>query len=156
MAFTIRSPAFAPGGTIPKKYTLEGGNVSPPLEWSDPPQGARSFALICEDPDAPSGTFRHWAVCNIPTDQNGLSEGIDAQHDKHDSRWSFAVNDFGHDRYDGPRPPAGDGPHHYHFRLAALDADLIDMPPDTSADELWRAMQPYIIEETETVATYQR
>ena len=68
MTFTLRSPAFAEGGTIPKKYTLDGDNLSPPFEWSDAPAGARSFALICEDPDAPSGTFRHWAVCNIPAD----------------------------------------------------------------------------------------
>ena len=153
MALTIRSPVFAECGTIPKKYTLDGDNVSPPLAWSDPPRGVRSYALICEDPDAPTGTFRHWAVCNIPANQNGLSEGASAQVD---GLCSFAVNDFGHDRYDGPRPPRGHGPHHYHFRLAALDADLIDMPPDTDAEELWRAVQPHIIEQAETVGTYQR
>jgi Raf kinase inhibitor-like YbhB/YbcL family protein len=153
MALKIRSPVFAEGSTIPKKYTLDGDNVSPPFEWSNPPRAARSYALICEDPDAPSGTFRHWAVCNIAADQDGLSEGAGAQSD---GRFSFAVNDFGHDRYDGPRPPRGHGLHHYHFRLAALDAELIDMPPDTGADELWRAVQPHIIEEAETVGTYQR
>ena len=153
MALTIRSPVFAEGSTIPKKYTLDGDNVSPPFEWSNSPRGARSYALICEDPDAPSGTFRHWAVCNIPADQSGLSEGAGARSD---GRASFAVNDFGHDRYDGPRPPRGHGPHHYHFRLAALDAELIDMPADTGADELWRAVQPHIIEQAETVGTYQR
>jgi Raf kinase inhibitor-like YbhB/YbcL family protein len=92
-------------------------------------------------------------VCNIPADQNGLSEGLGAHGDQ---RCTFAVNDFGHDRYDGPRPPAGHGLHHYHFRLAALDADLIDMPEDTSAEELWQAVQPHIIAETVTVGTYQR
>ena len=153
MTFTLRSPAFAEGGTIPKKYTLDGDNVSPPFEWFDAPAGARSFALICEDPDAPSGTFRHWAVCNIPADQNRLSEGIGARSDE---RCNFALNDFGHDRYDGPRPPSGHGLHHYHFRLAALDAELIDMPEETSAEELWRAVQPHVIAQTETVGTYQR
>lgn len=153
MTLTIRSPAFAEGGTIPKKYTLDGDNVSPPLEWFDPPHGVRSYALICEDPDAPAGTFRHWAVRNIPAGQNGLPEGAGARSD---GCTSFAVNDFGHDRYDGPRPPRGHGPHHYHFRLAALDAELVDMPPGTRAEELWRAVQPHIIEQAETVGTSQR
>ena len=153
MAFKIQSPAFAEGSTIPKKYTLDGDNLSPPFEWSDPPRNTRSFALICEDPDAPSGTFRHWAIGNIAADQNGLSEGLGTRRD---GRCSFAVNDFGHGRYDGPRPPSGHGLHHYHFRLAALDADLIDMPEDASAEEFWSAVQPHILAETETVGTYQR
>jgi Raf kinase inhibitor-like YbhB/YbcL family protein len=161
MTLTIHSPAFAEGRAIPRRYTLDGENVSPPLEWSGAPRGVRSYALICEDPDAPSGTFVHWAVCNIPVGQNGLPEGAGA-HTGADSRpedgaqLSFAVNDFGHTRYDGPRPPKGHGPHHYHFRLAALDAELIDMPPDTAADELWSAVQPHLIEQAETVGTYQR
>lgn len=153
MTFAISSPAFAEGSTIPRKYTLDGDNVSPPLEWSDPPSGTRSYALICEDPDAPSGTFRHWAICNIAGDQNELSEGIGSAPT---GRCTFAYNDFGHAQYDGPQPPSGHGLHHYHFRLAALDIDQMNVPPEISADELWRTALPHIVGQTETVGTYQR
>lgn len=153
MAFTLRSPAFAPGSTIPKKYTLDGDNLSPPLSWSDAPRDTRSFAILCEDPDAPSGTFRHWAVCNINAGQNGLPEGIGGGPG---SGGDCAQNDFGHDRYDGPRPPRGHGIHHYHFRVAALDTEHIDVSSSLKADELWRTIQPHILAQTETVGTYQR
>lgn len=153
MAFAVSSPAFAEGSTLPRKYTLDGENLSPPLEWSDPPRGTRSYALICEDPDAPSGTFRHWAVCNISGDQNGLSEGIGTAPPQN---CKFAMNDFGHAAYDGPRPPAGHGLHHYHFRLAALDTDRVDLPPEISADDLWRTLQPHVLDQAETIGTYQR
>jgi Raf kinase inhibitor-like YbhB/YbcL family protein len=153
MGFAIKSPAFAEGSSIPKKYTLDGENISPPLTWSDPPRNTRSFALMCEDPDAPSGTFRHWAVCNIEPDRNGLPEGVGSGPA---STYIAARNDFGHDRYDGPRPPSGHGVHHYHFRIAALDTDHVDVSPDRNADELWRAVQPHILAQAETIGTYQR
>jgi Raf kinase inhibitor-like YbhB/YbcL family protein len=150
-SFAVNSPAFSEGSTIPKKYTLDGENISPPVKWVDPPQGTRSFAILCEDPDAPSGTFRHWAMCNIGADQTGLSEGFGTRPDG-----EFAQNDFGHARYDGPRPPQGHGLHHYHFRVAALDTDHIEVSPDQNAVELWRAVQPRILAQAETVGTYQR
>lgn len=153
MALQLQSPAFAEGGAIPRKYTGDGDNLSPPFKWSGAPQSARSFALICEDPDAPSGTFRHWAVANIPADENGLSEGVGAARA---GRFDFARNDFGHAAYDGPAPPRGHGLHHYHFRLAALDVDHIDVSPQQSADEFWREVQPHVLAEAETVGTYQR
>jgi Raf kinase inhibitor-like YbhB/YbcL family protein len=150
-SFAVNSPAFSEGSTIPKKYTLDGENISPPVKWVDPPQGTRSFAILCEDPDAPSGTFRHWAMCNIGADQTGLSEGFGTRPDG-----EFAQNDFGHARYDGPRPPQGHGLHHYHFRVAALDTDHIEVSPEQNAVELWRAVQPHILAQAETVGTYQR
>lgn len=153
MAFAIRSPAFAEGSAIPKKYTLDSDNVSPPLEWSDPPRGTRSFALLCEDPDAPSGTFRHWAVANIEPEQNGLSEGIGGEPR---GKCRFARNDFGNARYDGPQPPQGHGLHHYHFRLVALDTDELDVSPNEGVDEFWQAVEPHVLAEAETVGTYQR
>lgn len=153
MTFAIHSPAFAEGSTIPRKYTLDGENTSPPLAWTDPPNGTRSFALVCEDPDAPSGTFRHWAMCNIGADRNGLSECIGSAST---NLGDVARNDFGHNSYDGPRPPQAHGPHHYHFRIAALDTDHIDTSPDQSAEELWRAVQPHVLAEAETVGTYER
>lgn len=150
MALELKSPAFAEGSTIPKKYTGDGDNVSPPLQWSGAPRGTKAFALICEDPDAPSGTFRHWAVANIPPDQNGLSEGLGMEG------CDVALNDFGHAAYDGPAPPRGHGLHHYHFKLAALDVDTISVSPDESADELWQEVRPHILAEAEIVGTYQR
>jgi Raf kinase inhibitor-like YbhB/YbcL family protein len=152
MTLQVKSPAFAEGSTIPRKYTGDGENLSPPLHWSGAPSGTRSFALICEDPDAPSGTFRHWAVANIGPDQNGLSEGFGERPEG----CAFARNDFGHATYDGPLPPRGHGVHHYHFRVAALDVDRIDASPDASAEELWREVSPHILEVAETVGTYQR
>src|SRR5437868_1084349 len=97
MMFQLSSPAFAAGSTIPRKYSGDGENLSPPLQWSGAPRETRSFALVCEDPDAPSGTFRHWAVANIAADRTGLSEGAGAQP----SSYAFARNDFGHAAYDG-------------------------------------------------------
>lgn len=152
MAFEVRSSAFAEGSTIPRKYTGDGNNVSPPLEWSGAPAGTRSFAVVCEDPDAPSGTFRHWAVANIPGDQTGIEESGRAQGQTYDC----ARNDFGHASYDGPAPPRGHGPHHYHFKVAALDTDRIDVPPSRRADELWREVEPHILAAAETIGTYQR
>jgi Raf kinase inhibitor-like YbhB/YbcL family protein len=153
MTLEISSPAFAEGSTIPRKYTGDGENTSPPLRWSGVPRRTRSFALVCEDPDAPSGTFRHWAVANIGPDQTGMSEGAGRVQSGTEG---FARNDFGHAGYDGPAPPRGHGLHHYHFVLAALDVDRLDVSPDQSAEELWRAAEPHIIERAETVGTYQR
>lgn len=150
MAFAVTSPAFAEGSTIPRKFTADGENVSPPLEWSGAPKQTRSFALICEDPDAPAGTFRHWAVANIPADRTGIAES--ARPQQHDC----ARNDFGHASYDGPAPPRGHGLHHYHFKVAALDIERIDVASKQSAADLWRSVKPHILAETETIGTYQR
>src|SRR5438552_4590883 len=120
MAFALASPAFSNGGKIPLKYTLDGDNLSPPLEWRDAPPGTKSFALVVEDPDAPNGTFRHWALYNISGNRDDLPEGVGGA--------DLGVNDFGHRRYDGPRPPKGDGKHHYHFRIAALDVEKLVQP----------------------------
>jgi Raf kinase inhibitor-like YbhB/YbcL family protein len=152
MALQLKSLAFAEGSTIPRKYTKEGDNLSPPLQWSGAPRGTRSFALMCEDPDAPSGTFHHWAVANIPADRNGFSEGSGERPDGYD----FAVNDFGRAAYDGPLPPRGHGLHHYHFKLAALDVEKIDAPEDANAEQLWSAASPHILDQAEIIGTYQR
>jgi Raf kinase inhibitor-like YbhB/YbcL family protein len=152
MTFAVHSSAFAEGGSIPRRYTRDGENVSPPLEWSDAPPGVRSFALICEDPDAPSGTFHHWAICNIGPEQNALPEGVNAST----SGWDVAQNDFGNAAYDGPQPPRGHGLHHYHFKVVALDADELDISSNDDIDEFWRAVKPHVIAQAEIVGTYQR
>lgn len=154
MAFVLNSPAFPDGHEIPRKHARDGENLSPPLEWQDPPPGTQSYMLIVEDPDAPSGTFRHWAVYNIDAGRNRLPEGVSA------GGWtdslSHGVNDFGNPQYDGPQPPRGHGKHHYHFRLGALDVPSLDLPPTASTDEVLEEARPHIIAEAEMVGTYER
>jgi Raf kinase inhibitor-like YbhB/YbcL family protein len=153
MPLTITSPAFRNGAVIPTRFTLDGENLSPPLEWRDAPPETKSFVLIVEDPDAPSGTFRHWAIYNIPAGEAGLPEGASAQGLRGAGE---GVNGFRNARYDGPQPPKGHGPHHYHFRLAALDVELLDMPASAKAEDVWTKAQPHIVAEAEVVGVYER
>jgi Raf kinase inhibitor-like YbhB/YbcL family protein len=153
MPLTLTSPAFKHGEVIPTRHTRDGDNLSPPLEWRDAPPETKSFVLIVEDPDAPSGTFRHWAMYNIPAGETGLPEGASGQGR---SGAGEGVNGFRNTRYDGPQPPKGHGPHHYHFRLAALDVPRIDIPVSARAEEIWTRAQPHIIAEAEVVGVYER
>lgn len=153
MSFILRSPAFEDGGRMPDKYTRDGGNISPPLKWEGAPDDTQSFALIIDDPDAPSGTFRHWALYNLKPDLDGLPEGAD---DGALGRPGHGVNDFGNDRYDGPAPPKGHGVHHYHFRLAALDVPSLDLPRDATVAKVWKEAESHIIDQAELVGTYSR
>lgn len=152
MAFLLRSPAFEPGETIPKKFAADGDNASPPLEWTDPPAGTKSFALVVEDPDAPAGTFYHWGLYNIAPKQRHLRERYPAGADGE----GVGMNDFGHRAYDGPKPPRGDSSHHYHFKLAALDVERLDLPREATAEEVWGEVEPHIIAETELIGLYRR
>jgi Raf kinase inhibitor-like YbhB/YbcL family protein len=153
MALMITSPAFKQGEVIPTKYTRDGENISPPLEWHDAPPETRSFVLLVEDPDAPSGTFRHWAMYNIPAGDSGLPEGASNQGR---GGTGEGVNGFGNARYDGPQPPQGHGPHHYHVRLAALDVPQLNIPPSAKAEDIWTTALPHIIAEAELVGIYAR
>jgi Raf kinase inhibitor-like YbhB/YbcL family protein len=153
MPLTITSPAFKHGEVIPTRHTRDGDNLSPPLEWRDAPPETQSFVLIVEDPDAPSGTFRHWAMYNIPAGETGLPEGASGQGR---SGAGEGVNGFRNTRYDGPQPPKGHGPHHYHFRLAALDAERLDMPASAKAEDIWAKAQPHIIAEAEMIGVHER
>jgi Raf kinase inhibitor-like YbhB/YbcL family protein len=152
MAFHLHSSAFADGETIPGKYVRKGKNVSPPLDWSDAPPETRSYVLLVEDPDAPSGTFRHWAAYDIPAITKELPEGAGSASNPEGVK--HGVNDFGHAQYDGPQPPPGHGTHHYHFRLAALNTPHLDLPRQVRAMDVWKAAQPYITAETEIVGTF--
>ncbi|UUP16773.1 YbhB/YbcL family Raf kinase inhibitor-like protein [Nitratireductor thuwali] len=153
MTLTLISPAFAEGDVIPEKHVRDGDNLMPPLKWTGAPEGTGSFALVVEDPDAPSGTFRHLAVYNIPPDQEELPQSADTAPG---NRLRYAKNDFGNRRYDGPQPPEGHGPHHYHFRLAALDVPSLDLPAEAGAQEIWREAQKHAIEEADLVGIYER
>ena len=153
MPLAISSPSFKDGAAIPARYTRDGENVSPPLEWHDAPPATQSFVLIVEDPDAPSGTFGHWAIYNIAATETGLPEGGPGTER---GIVKQGVNGFRHARYDGPQPPKGHGLHHYHFRLAALDVAHLDLSPSASVEQVWKAARPHVIDEAQLVGTYER
>lgn len=153
MAFSLASPAFSNGQRIPERYSKDGGNISPPLEWQDAPRNTRSFAVIVEDPDAPKGTFRHWAIYNVPPAYQGLGE--DGGSSAPGAALKMAVNDFGNRTYDGPQPPHGHGVHHYHFHLLALDVPELRLPDRASVKDVMDAAQPNVIAQAETVGTFQ-
>ncbi|CAN7623685.1 YbhB/YbcL family Raf kinase inhibitor-like protein [Phenylobacterium sp. LjRoot219] len=152
MTFALHSPAFEDGSAIPEKYARDDQNVSPPLHWTDAPAEAKSFVLVIEDPDAPGGVFHHWAVHGIDASQTEIREGFGAQG----PGVHQAVNDFGKPRYDGPQPPRGHGVHHYHFRLAALGVENLEVANDATAAEVWRAARLHMIDETEMVGLFER
>lgn len=127
------SPAFNHEGNIPPKFTCDGENVSPPLEWNEPPAGTQSFALIADDPDAPGGDFVHWVAWNIPADQMALPENLSKSKELKDGI-CHGVTDFGRIGYGGPCPPSG--VHRYYFKLYALKSRLGLAPGATKSDLL--------------------
>ena len=154
MAMSLSSSALKPNQRIPDRFSRDGENLSPPIAWHGAPGGTRSYALVVEDPDAPRGTFHHWAAYNIPAAADGLPEG--AGSDEADSVMRMAVNDFGNRRYDGPQPPAGHGAHHYHFRLFALDTVQLPVPASGGAQSVLEAAREHALAEADLVGTYER
>ncbi len=122
MAFTMTSTAFNNGQDMPRKYTCEGQDVSPPLNWSDAPQGTQSYALIADDPDAPGGTWVHWVLYDLPATTHQLPEGV-AKTEEISGGGRQGINDFRKVGYGGPCPPPGN-PHRYFFKLYALNSAL--------------------------------
>ncbi len=153
MPFALKTTAFAEGGAIPKKYTCDGADVSPALQWHDAPAGTQSFALIADDPDAPVGTWTHWIIWNIPGKATALPEGVAKVGESGDGALQ-GKNDFKRIGYGGPCPPPGK-PHRYFFRLYALDAKL-DAKAGGGRDELERAIKKHMLAETELMGTYGR
>lgn len=153
MTFALKSPAFEDGQEIPQKYVRAGQNLSPPLFWEDAPEGTRSFLLSVEDPDAPRGVFRHWAVYDMTPECTRLSEGATAGA-KTESL-AQGINDFGNACYDGPQPPKGHGVHHYHFRLAALDVETLHCEQKPAVADLLEAASPHVIATADLVGTYE-
>jgi hypothetical protein len=149
----LTSVAWMEGKPIPVKYTCDGADVSPPLAWSDAPAGTRSFALICDDPDAPAGTWVHWVISGLPATAAALAEGIATTETLPDGA-KQGVNDFRRTGYGGPCPPPG-APHRYYFKLYALDATPALKSRATKA-ELLRAMAGHILAEARLMGTYQR
>jgi Raf kinase inhibitor-like YbhB/YbcL family protein len=154
MAFTLTSPAFDDGASIPQRHARSGENLSPQLDWTDPPAGTASFALVMEDPDASSApAFRHWLVYDIPRDRRHLAPGGSSAASTEGLPHAF--NDFGNARYDGPQPPPDDPPHRYRFRLAALNVERLDLPGGAAAGDAWEAARPHIVAQAELVGTFQ-
>ncbi len=152
MAFVLSSPAFKDGEEIPSRYTCDGANLSPPVEWSGAPPQTRSYVLIMEDLDAPTRPARHWGLYDIMPERTMLPEGVG--HGVKTEPMGHCINDFGHPRYDGPAPPDGDGPHRYLFTIAALDIDVPVPIPKEPINDLWEAARPHIMAEASLLGTY--
>jgi len=153
VAFALKSSAFPAGAEVPKKFTCEGPDVSPALEWSGPPAKTASFALIVDDPDAPVGTWVHWVFWNLPANTHSLREDV-AKREQLEDGSRQGRNDFRKVGYNGPCPPPGK-PHRYFFRLYALDAKL-DLAPGATRQELDSAMKGRILGEAEYMGTFRR
>jgi len=151
--FVITSPAFKSGETIPKKYTCDGIDVSPPLSWSGFPAGTKSFVLIVEDPDAPGGVFTHWIAYNISSEIASLPEDV-KKVERLDNGILQGMNNFGRIGYNGPCPPHG-SKHRYYFRIYALDCD-INLPPGATRDDILKAIEGHVIGEAELLGYYGR
>ncbi|MBA3910313.1 MAG: YbhB/YbcL family Raf kinase inhibitor-like protein [Rhodobacter sp.] len=149
----LTSPDFAHGSRIPPEFTCDGANLSPAFAWTGVPVSAMSLLLACYDPDAPGGTFHHWAVYGIPARRTGLPAGFGP--DSPEIELHLAVNDFGRSGYGGPCPPRGHGLHHYHFRLSALSGD-IDASPAARCGEIRRKAGPLEIAVAELIGLYER
>lgn len=148
----LHTQSFDAGGDIPERYTKDGGNTSPQLAWDNVPDGTKSFAIFCHDPDAPLVSpgrygFVHWVLYNLPATTSSIEEGA--------SVGTEGVNDFGESGYGGPAPPPGHGYHHYFFSILALDADL-DLKPGLSMWELLEAVEPHAIGMNRLHARYRR
>ena len=156
MAMTLKSPAFADGQRIPKKHTGEGQDLSPPLEWSDLPEGTKTLALLCDDPDAPRGTWDHWVLWNVPAALRKLPEGVPNRERLPDLGDAVqGSNSWPKIGYGGPMPPPGHGTHHYHFVLYALDAAM-DLKPGANKDALQKAMKGRVLAAARLIGTYSR
>ena len=151
-ALDVTSPAFKDGGRIPVKYTADGDDMSPPLNWSQV-KDVSEYALICDDPDAPSGLFTHWVMYNIPSGYTGLPDGV-RQEEELDDKTMQGLNSMGKIGYNGPSPPPGK-PHRYMFKVYALDTKL-NLPPGITRDKLLTAIKDHVITEGTLTGMYGR
>ncbi len=152
-ALTIFSDAFKHGETIPVKYTCDGDDISPELTWSKPPDGTMELVLICDDPDAPVGTWDHWVVYGLPADTLGLPEGL-PKTDEIDRGGLQGKNSWGKIGYGGPCPPRGPA-HRYFFKLYALDKKL-DLAPGADKKQIEKAIDGHILARAELIGKYGR
>jgi Raf kinase inhibitor-like YbhB/YbcL family protein len=150
---TLSSSAFQAGGLIPRQYTCDGGNVSPPLAWKNAPALTRSLALIADDPDAPGGTWVHWVIYDLPAAANELREGM-AKSATLASGAHQGLNDFGRIGYGGPCPPSGPS-HRYFFKLYALDAET-GLEPEANKTQLLDTIRGHVLGQAELMGRYGR
>jgi Raf kinase inhibitor-like YbhB/YbcL family protein len=153
MSIKLTSTAFQLGAAIPKQYTGDGEDRSPPLKWAEPPSGTKSLALICDDPDAPRGTWVHWVLFNLPSQTCELEEWVPTTETLGDGA-KQGKNDFGNIGYGGPAPPKGKS-HRYFFTLYALDV-AVDLPPGATKAQLMEAMKGHILAEGQLMGNYKR
>ena len=153
MSIQLTSTAFQEGQPIPAKYTCDGEDISPPLNWGGAPTGTKSFALVCDDPDAPVGTWVHWVFYGLPVSTTELAEKTPASETLENGA-KQGVNDFKKVGYGGPCPPGGK-PHHYFFKLYALDTEST-LKPRATKKELLKAIEGHILAQGELVGTYQK
>ena len=150
----LTSAGFKGGGMLPPRFTCDGAEVSPPLHWEDVPDGTQAFALICEDPDAPSGVFTHWVLFNLPPRNRELAQGVPKE-----AVLSIGarqgINSFGDIGYGGACPPRSDREHRYFFKLYALDVHLA-LKPGAKKEQLLDAMADHILAEAELMGRYKR
>ena len=144
----LTSSAFENGQPIPTQYTCDGADQTPALRWGEPPAGTKSFALVVDDPDAPSGTFRHWGVFDIPAAARSIGGG--------EQVGTEVTNDFGKPGYGGPCPPKGHGVHHYHFKLFALDTEKLGLSAGAKVADVENAARHHAIAGGELIGTYER
>ena len=153
MGITITSSAFSAGASIPVKFTGQGKNISPDLAWSGAPAGLKCYVLICDDPDAPAGTWVHWTMWNIPPSATSLPEGVAPDPTLLDGSIQ-GVTSSGRSGYGGPMPPKGKA-HHYYFRMYALDT-LLTLDVSASRAQLDTAMRGHVLSQGQLMGTYQR
>ena len=151
MPLKLMTGACAQGAVIPKLHTGEGADLSPAIEWTDPPAGTRSFAFIVDDPDAPAGMWNHWLLWDIPAGTRNLAQGF-----RPPQIGVSGKNDFGKPGYGGPMPPAGHGPHRYYFKLYALDVPSLGLAAGARRADLDRALRGHILSEAQCMGRYQR
>ena len=152
MTIKLTSSAFKDGAMIPARYTCDGKDISPPLNWSEVPEGTQSFTLICDDPDAPIGTWVHWVVYNIPDNVTALPENV-LPHKSVMGNILQGMTDFRRIGYGGPCPPRGT--HRYYFKIYALDT-MLNLPAGATKRELLRAMEGHILVEGQLMGRYGR
>ncbi len=153
MSFTLSSPSFSSGGTIPAKFTCSGADLSPELKWNDPPAGTKTFALLVDDPDAPAGNWNHWTIWNLPPTLRSLAEGF-AKDARLSDGTEQGKNDFHKTGYNGPCPPPGK-PHRYYFKLFALDTTL-NLKAGAMKRDLESAMKGHILAQAEWMGRFGR
>jgi Raf kinase inhibitor-like YbhB/YbcL family protein len=148
---TIETPGWFAGANIPALFTCDGGDKNPQIRWSKVPKETKSYLLIVDDPDAPSGTFTHFVMFDIPAESNNLPEG-----EAEVMRGTIGKNDFGNAKWNGPCPPKGKGEHRYFFRLHALDIEKLGLAEGASRGEVEKKIDGHVLAKVETMGRYGR